>query len=342
MPQKPAQIGWIPYLNLLPLRYEIARLSGGLHNLVCGHPRSVNRWLTEGVVQVAPASSIALFKSTELEMAFPIGIACEGPVQSVYLGLSRHHEDFYDVVCERQTILRERFREALTVFPDDVRQVSQAVWSRTRQERVTAPAPHLELTPNSAASTALTKVLISLWLGEDAATRLFAKATVSAPVANGELISRNLGSQPMELVIGDEALQRRHEFWKILDLGQVWFELTQLPFVFALWQTSSPEHAAGLKYLVTEAASIAQARMRVEPHDYFPEIGPVAGDGKKIDLAAYWNVIQYKLSQRHLRSLLLYYSLFQQTSGRESDEVTSERFVRWNKTWIGVDSVARA
>jgi hypothetical protein len=46
------------------------------------------------------------------------------------------------------------------------------------------------------------------------------------------------------------------------------------------------------------------------------------------------------LSQKHLRSLLLYYSLFQQASGREADDIETERFVRWDKTWIGVDSVA--
>ncbi len=340
MPQKPTQIGWIPYLNLLPLRHEISRLSGGQHNLVCGHPRSVNRWLAEGVVHLAPASSIALFKSKQLEMAFPIGIACEGPVQSVYLGLSRQHEAFYEMVCDRQLILRERSREALSLYNDDMRQAAVAIWAATKSERVAIKAPDLLLTSTSAASAALTKVLISLWLGADAANLVFAKSAVSVPIESREVVSRSSDSQPMELVIGDEALQRRHEFWKVLDLGQIWFELTGLPFVFALWQTNSAPHAAGLKYLITEAATIAQARMNIEPQDYYPEILPVAGDGKKIDLAGYWKVIQYKMSQRHLLSLLLYYSLYQQTSGSESDDVDVERFVRWNKTWIGVDSVA--
>ena len=59
MLQKPPQIGWIPYLNLLPLRHELMRLTGGKLNLVPGHPRSVNRWLAEGAIHLAPASSIA-------------------------------------------------------------------------------------------------------------------------------------------------------------------------------------------------------------------------------------------------------------------------------------------
>jgi chorismate dehydratase len=144
----------------------------------------------------------------------------------------------------------------------------------------------------------------------------------------------------MELVIGDEALQRRHEFWKVLDLGKIWLELTGLPFVFGLWQTSSQVLPSSIKYLVAEAASIAQARMRVEPGDYFPESMPLAGDGKDVDLAGYWKVIQYKLTERHLCSLLLYFSLYQRTCGRVEDESITERFVRWSKIWTGAHSIA--
>jgi predicted solute-binding protein len=340
MQQAPIQIGWIPYLNLLPLRHEITRLSAGQHKLQCGHPSSVNRWLMDGSVQLAPASSIALLKSKELEMAFPIGIASEGPVQSVYIGLYREHEAFYDMVRDRQMVLHERIRDAMLMAPDDMRRSAALVWSSTKAERISTTPPHLLLTSASAASAALTRVLMNLWLGEESAAHVMAKATVKSPIAQSELLCRDVGSHPMELVIGDEALQRRHEFWKVLDLGQIWFELTGLPFVFALWQTTVPQPSSALKYLVTEAASIAQARMRVEPHDYFPTSVPVCGDGKLVDLAGYWKVIQYKMTQRHLRSLLLYFSLYQQTRGRLYDEDDSERFVRWNKTWTGVDSIA--
>ena len=336
MGQAPIQIGWIPYWNLLPLKHELKRLSGGQIKLTSGHPSVVSRWLADGVVNLAPASSIALLKSRNLEMALPIGIASEGPVQSVYLGLHREHEAFWEFTRERQVILAERLREARRLCGDDMRQSAAALWESSRADRAAVAVPPLKLTTASAASAALTRVLLNLWLGENLASLVLAKSAMT----QDEILNKDLGSRTMELVIGDEALQRRHEFWKVLDLGQIWLELTGLPFVFGLWQTNSQVLPPSIRYLVAEAASIAQARMRVEPCCYFPETIPLAGDGKDVDLAAYWKVIQYKLTERHLRSLLLYFSLYQRTCGRVEDELITERFVRWSKIWTGTHSIA--
>jgi predicted solute-binding protein len=57
------------------------------------------------------------------------------------------------------------------------------------------------------------------------------------------------------LLIGDAALDflfGQHEH-RILDLGEAWFELTQLPFVYAVWALRRGVHNAGLRRQLREA-----------------------------------------------------------------------------------------
>jgi predicted solute-binding protein len=331
MPQSQIQLGWIPYWNLLPMHRELQRIAGSQLKVMSGHPSFVNRLLAEGSVQLAPASSIALLKSRQLDMALPLGIASEGPVLSVYLGLQREHDDFFEFVKSRQIFLREKANEAKLLHPNEARRQAKYIWSQVQSDRPAAfTLPGLKLTTASAASSALTRVLMHLWLGADAAHQLMIRAMTTNP-SDGGMQTGDI--RPLELVIGDEALQRRHEFWKVLDLGQIWFELTDLPFVFGLWQTNQQSLPAGVKALLFEAASLAQARMRVEPQIYFPETRPMTADGKAVDLAGYWKVIQYKLSDRHLRALLLYYALYHEISPASDCDWISERFHRWNQAW---------
>jgi chorismate dehydratase len=329
MGQAPIQIGWIPYWNLLPLQHELQRLSGGNVKLVTGHPTTVNRWLSDGTVHLAPASSITLLKTKNLELALPLGIASDGPVQSVYLGLHRHHEEFLGMINRRQRVLSARFAEAMSFCAGDQRQMARRIWSASRVERPDGPLPRLHLSSASAASAALTRLLVNLWLGESQAAHLMAQATT----VKQEVSELGVDDLPVELVIGDEALQRRHEFWRVLDLGQVWQELTAMPFVFGLWQTSSKILPPSLRHMIAEAGSIAQARMRVEPQAFFPENPVYGGDGNLVDLASYWRVIQYRLGERHMRSLLLYFSLYLEICGRPDQDMTTERYVRWNQLW---------
>jgi len=329
MGQAPIQIGWIPYWNLLPLQHELQRLSGGSIKMVTGHPTAVNRWLSDGTVHLAPASSITLLKTKSLELALPLGIASDGPVLSVYLGLHRHHEEFLEFISKRQRELSARFMEAKGLLGGDQRQTARRIWSAARAERPSVSMPRLHLASASAASAALTRLLINLWIGESQAAHVMTQATT----AKEDVSELAVDDHPIELVIGDEALQRRHEFWRVLDLGQVWQDLTGLPFIFGLWQTSSKILPPTLRHMIAEAGSIAQARMRVEPQAFFPENPVYGGDGNPVDLAAYWRVIQYRLGDRHMRSLLLYFSLYLEICGRPDQEQASERFVRWNQLW---------
>lgn len=321
------EIGWIPYLNLVPFYSELRRLAGDSLNFVSGHPSVVNKWLMDGVVDLAPASSVAMLNADCLKMALPLGIASEGPVQSVYIGLHREHEDFWHFVRQRQIRIAELFRKYSST--QDIPQLAKTLLRSHQDEDVAVNVPNLLLTPASAASVALSKILLHLWCGRDRAFRVLSQAKIARsrrPPAGAQF-----GERPMELVIGDEALERRVEFWKILDLGQIWYELTRLPFVFGLWQTRSAVLPESWSRLISDAADVSQARMRVEPEVYFGDKKPVMTDGSPIDLRSYWSVIQYKLNSRHFSSLLLYYNFYQQVEGSESGACVS-KLMAWNKS----------
>jgi predicted solute-binding protein len=328
----PVQIGWIPYWNLLPLQHELRRISGGTVNMLSGHPTTVNKWLQDGHVSVAPASSIALLKSPRLELALPLGIASEGAVLSVYLGVRGDDRAIVEFIRGRQTELAGVFADACR-RSDDPGARAGFIWSEVASYRpASMRLPALRLTSASAASAALTRVLLHLWFGEAAAGRILSTASVS-----DRSVAHDMDEAVLELVIGDEALQRRHEFRQIIDLGQTWFELTQLPFVFGLWQSNSKSMNAGLKSMLMDAASLAEARMVIEPQIYVPAQEFYCGNGEPVDLASYWKVIHYRLGERHFRSLLLYYALYLRMRGHQEHEHDNERVTRWSRTWTQRD-----
>ena len=55
------------------------------------------------------------------------------------------------------------------------------------------------------------------------------------------------------LVIGDDAMKVREEGFIILDLGEEWYKLTGLPFVYAVWVTKSDSKLKGLGELLVDA-----------------------------------------------------------------------------------------
>src|SRR5690606_23978535 len=88
-PVKPLHVGLIPYWNLRPLFEELRRAGNDDFVFHTGSPTLINKWLGQGRVSLAPCSSICLLKNNDLDLAFPLGVAARGPVQSVYLGFHR-------------------------------------------------------------------------------------------------------------------------------------------------------------------------------------------------------------------------------------------------------------
>lgn len=325
MPSVPLQLGWIPYLNLHPLRCELERLMGTELELHKGHPAQVNKWLSDGKISLAPCSSVCLVKNSQHEIAFPLGIASNGPVASVYIGLRQEESGLLEVIRQRQALLREIFKQGLSRYENDARKLASFIFKAA----ATLPAvdadvaPPLVVTPASATSTHMARILYRLWFGE-AAYGMYAAESGSAAANTSASLRR-----PMELLIGDEALAKRPTFRAVIDLGEAWNYLTDLPFVFAVWQTTRKTMSPYWRQKMTEAAELAQARMRIEPSHYLPDMPVLDVNGRPIDLGAYWKLLQYRLGPQHFKGLALFLALARLLSPAAIDDQAVVNIMRW-------------
>jgi predicted solute-binding protein len=320
---RPLAVGWITYLNLVPFRHELLRQAGGEVELHKGSPAQVNKMLTDGKVALAPCSSVCLLRNANHDIALPLGVASNGAVSSVYIGLQREHAELYERIRIRQAEVRDLFRQGTARQGQDARKIAAYVWATSAvQVKEGELPPALHVTPASATSTALARVLYRLWFGETAYNMMASEGSVGSTMTG--LSTR----KPLELLIGDEALAKKAGFWQIIDLGEAWRELTDLPFVFAVWQTAKKPLSQAWRQRLLEAGEMAQARMKIEPCVYFPDLPVTDVQGHAIDLAAYWKHIHYRLGPAHFRGLALYLSLVRSMSATFDDAVVG-KIMRW-------------
>jgi len=147
------------------------------------------------------------------------------------------------------------------------------------------------LTPHSATSISLLKLIFSKYFG------------IQPKYLVGEMWQPN-GDVMASLVIGDRALRLQAE--KIypyqLDLGEVWYNLTRLPFVFGLFavrKTLWEEYKQGVKDIWQ--ALLASKRWGLN------HLKTLARCYSQLSLVDYWQHLNYDLTPLHLKSLELFF-----------------------------------
>jgi predicted solute-binding protein len=303
------------------MRMELQRISRSLM-IQQGPPVVVNRWLSEGKVVAAPCSSICLLRNSRHEFAAPLGVASTGTVQSVYLGYQESHRETIEGIKRQHTALAALFHQVKQAYHNESRGIARALWHfREELPRWEGEVPSIRMSPASASSVTLAKIFYRMWFGDAAFEHLLREE---------QGISRVTINPPLELVIGDEALVRRCSFAGVLDLGQMWRDFTGLPFVFAVWQ-SLGAMPSGVRQLLSEAASLAQARMKVEPSIYLPDIDVKDDHSAAIDLRAYWRVIDYQLGGDEIRGLLLFLCIAGYFIADAMTEDALVKIMRWQE-----------
>ena len=119
--------------------------------------------------------------------------------------------------------------------------------------------------------------------------------------------------QEPALLIGDRALRLSKQLppgMQIFDLGEIWYQQTGLPFVFALWMI----HRNALDRFPLELAALGQQLHRTR-QQLIDEPYPVAKSvAEKVGLdietvVNYWQTIDYHLKNEHLQGLQLFFQL---------------------------------
>jgi predicted solute-binding protein len=255
-------------------------------------------------------------------MAVPLGVVSHGAVHSVYLGLQREHLPFLKTLLPYRQRLNALFRKARILYNDDARSIAQFM-QKSLSPTCDIPLkqiPPLLLSSASASSATFAKLLYCLWFGEKAAA-LIRRRDASGIVSQG---------RPIELLIGDEALMRRSSFHTVIDLGCLWKEMTDLPFVYAVWQTRN-NNLSDWRQRVLQAGEVAENRMQVEPAYYVPSNLPRDDQGKEISLPNYWKSISYQLGPDDFKGLLLFLCLARTFQVVPKIDVVAEKIIRWQQ-----------
>ena len=158
------------------------------------------------------------------------------------------------------------------------------------------------LSSESATSVNLLQILLKKRLG------CSCSFTVS-----GQPLDRALREASAMLLIGDNALRASFQETDLLvyDLGQLWYEWTGLPFVFALWfcgrQAAQERHAEVVRLTRHLIESKKHACAALESIAQCSSEAAWMGSDR---LVAYWrDNISYDLGRKHLAGLTLFYRL---------------------------------
>jgi chorismate dehydratase len=152
----------------------------------------------------------------------------------------------------------------------------------------------------SATSVVLLKILLRLKYNVTVRYEWFTQEDGGDPFREGVAAA---------LWIGDVALRRSFTATHLVyDLGAEWTDWTQLPFAFAVWQTTlPPERDAALEPLL-ESFARSLARFRAQPYVLAEHYATSFGVSPQ-RLGRYWKTLRYDFDAATLEGLLHYYRL---------------------------------
>jgi chorismate dehydratase len=152
----------------------------------------------------------------------------------------------------------------------------------------------------SATSVVLLKILLRLKYRLSAQFEWFAQEAGRDPIRDGAAAA---------LWIGDVALSRSFPSDRLLyDLGSEWTEWTNLPFAFALWQTTIPAERYDELQPLVQSFAASRAQFRAQPLELAEQHAPMLRLQPQ-RLARYWKTLRYELDPAMQEGLLHFYRL---------------------------------
>ncbi len=115
------------------------------------------------------------------------------------------------------------------------------------------------------------------------------------------------------LLIGDRALQLASQLpsgMKVFDLGEIWYQYTGLPFVFALWMIDlSSLHKFPIALAdLGQQLLLSREQLLKEPYPLATIIAEDVGLAAQT-IVDYWQTIDYRLDEEHLQGVQLFFRL---------------------------------
>jgi len=262
-------IGRIPYANLFPLfHYLDTECDNSAYRFTRGVPSKLNKMLRSGELDISPSSSIEYLRNKDRYSILPwLSVSSSGPIKSILL--------FSELPINSL--------EGKTVA----------------------------VTSDSETSTALLKVIF----------REFLSIKCRYRPTGLHSVNNILSSFPAVLHIGDTAMLEARKYNQrietagakkqkplhIYDLGELWYEHTGLPFVFALWVIRKKAFSQKKELMKRLSSDLLNAKKFAKEN--LPLIASEAPQKKWLsekDLIDYWEIISYDFTEEHLEGLKLF------------------------------------
>lgn len=280
-------IGKIPYANLFPTFYYFEKecnLNG--YRFITGVPSKLNKMLREGKLDISPSSSIEYLRNKGSYRILPcFSISSSGPIGSILLF--------------SKLPLRKLQGKTIALSSDS--ETSVALLKIVFNEFLSLRCRYRPLVHNQ--SKEPSSLSAALLIGDEAMKEAKKQTLIKGGTAKS--CEGKMKKLPPDLrVLGTES------FPHIYDLGELWFNHTGLPFVFALWIVRK-EIIDQKNRLVTEfSRDLMHAQEQTPEHYSF--IAKQAVQKKWLstkELVHYWETISYDFSEKHLEGLRLFENL---------------------------------
>lgn len=314
---------------LHPLRFELDRMAGGPRPVVMDEA-SILAGLDSQELAVGLLSPLWLLRNPNLEIALSAGLLVRGASGSTLMGFQGSDVEGLKLeIKKRIRALQEIFLHANVAQSVNLKSAVQFICKAAGQLALPRlrTAPRLRCGSSTGTPMTLARVFYRLLFGESAF-----ETNEMIAYGHGGLLG-DVSDVQVDILAGNDALARRGQYAWELDLGDLWFQLTGLPLVvYAALKNARSVAPLPYKSKILQSLELAQARMKIEPSAYLPDVPPVTASGRTIDLASYWKHLGYRLGAEELKGLRLFLQLALPLEKRAIDEEQlSVKMLRWQE-----------
>lgn len=309
---KTLNIGWIPsFLGLEPLRVELINYLRDSVNIYPGTPMQISKLLQDGSIDIAPVASVNLLQN--YQMSFPAGLVCSDYSVGAYIGFASEGLSYVEKMKERISFLRVICQGLNIEQVSEFKKTASSILESSDQLLPLKPElpPLLKLQGNCCESVvALAKLFYRLMFGKVAFDSWMSQSAVEDKKFD------------MVLLSGKEALLRRKEFIRVIDLGHFWYSLTDLPFVPAVWQVKNLGAVSPLwKKKIIDVCELTQSKMHIDSSNYVPTSLDLLNGSLESEFATYCKGLRYKFDSKDIKGLMLFLALVRPFIKSSIDEV---------------------
>ena len=309
---KTLNIGWIPsFLGLEPLRIELTNYLKDSISIYSGTAAQISKLLNDGSIDIAPVASVNLLQN--YQMSFPAGLVSDDYSLGAYIGFPSEGMAYVEKMRDRINFLRIICQGLNIEQVSEFKKTASSILESSDQliPIKTDVPPLLKLQGNCCESVvALAKLFYRL---------MFGKVAFDSWMSQSAIEDKKFD---MVLLSGKEALLRRKEFIRVIDLGHFWYSLTDLPFVPAVWQVKQLGKVLPIwKKKIIDICELTQSKMHIDSTNYVPSSLDLSNGSLDSEFASYCKGLRYKFDSKDIKGLMLFLDLVRPFIKSSIDEV---------------------